>query len=237
LLERDYILRLIEQLAQALARILRFKSSGSTEEAEQELSKLGESAFGLSLDLLLAMSVDDLMRLQSAGEKPDFDRLALLGRFFKERGCVESESWRAVRFFDKALRLWVIVLEQPTAKAMILHGEALRDLLSRLERAQLLEETRLELWRAYELTGDFARAENQLEELLQVDFQRFAPAGAQFYQRLLDRSDEELTAGNLPRDEIEEGLLRLEKIVAAVSLPRARVIASEACDEDPSTSK
>jgi hypothetical protein len=68
------------------------------------------------------------------------------------------------------------------------------------------------LWRYYEKKGDFAAAEDLLHELLEetesdpVRVKR----GVDFYRRLLQRSDAELAAGNLPRDEVEEGIKRLE---------------------------
>jgi hypothetical protein len=67
------------------------------------------------------------------------------------------------------------------------------------------------LWRFYEQNGDFARAENVLFELLEEYgvTETVIPHGVAFYERLLARSDFELSSGGLPRDEVEAGLREL----------------------------
>ena len=74
-----------------------------------------------------------------------------------------------------------------------LHGQTLPvDLLERVFRYE-------------EATGRFAEAENALYAIIE-SAPAFIKEGMLFYERLLRCSDERLAAGNLPRDEVLEGL-------------------------------
>ena len=64
----------------------------------------------------------------------------------------------------------------------------------------------------HERTGEFAKAEDALFAMLDAepDNERILEFGVAFYQRMLAQSDTALTAANLPRAEVEEGLKELE---------------------------
>jgi len=66
------------------------------------------------------------------------------------------------------------------------------------------------VFRYYERMGRYDRAEDVLYEILEVK-PEFSNEGVQFYERLLKRSDEELVKGNLPRDEVLEGMQEMKK--------------------------
>jgi len=69
------------------------------------------------------------------------------------------------------------------------------------------------LWRFYERTGAYARAENVLFALLEAEPENAAlrSEGRAFYERLLRESDTWLEKGDLPRKEVEAGLAELLK--------------------------
>ena len=60
--------------------------------------------------------------------------------------------------------------------------------------------------------GRYAQAEDLLYELLEAapGSKQMVVQGVSFYQRLLQKSNQELITGNLPRAEIEEGLAELK---------------------------
>ena len=62
----------------------------------------------------------------------------------------------------------------------------------------------------YEQQGAYAAAEDVLFDMLEDDDSDAARAtGREFYSRMLSLTDDELEAGELPRDEVTEGLARL----------------------------
>ncbi|HEV2660598.1 MAG TPA: DUF6483 family protein, partial [Ktedonobacteraceae bacterium] len=67
------------------------------------------------------------------------------------------------------------------------------------------------LFAYYELSGQYARAEDTLFDLLETGNNReMVESGRAFYTRLLAKSDADLQAGNLARDEVDEGLAQLK---------------------------
>ena len=85
--------------------------------------------------------------------------------------------------------------------------------MAALSDAPLPLHTELLLMRHYERTGQFARAEDALFAMLDLDPEnaRVQDFGAAFYQRLEGKSDAALEAGDLPRPEIVAGLAEVEK--------------------------
>jgi hypothetical protein len=61
------------------------------------------------------------------------------------------------------------------------------------------------LFRYYESAGKYSKAEDVLFEALEDSGGAdWVAAGQAFYERLAGKSDAELAAGNLPREELEE---------------------------------
>lgn len=85
-------------------------------------------------------------------------------------------------------------------------------LLAALRPHELPARTWQQLWRFFERRGEFGRAEDALFALLEQepDTPGLVEMGLEFYRRLLKRHDDELEAGNLPRDEVEAGMVELE---------------------------
>jgi hypothetical protein len=71
----------------------------------------------------------------------------------------------------------------------------------------------------YERTGEFAKAEDALFAMLDVEPNNWGIVefGLAFYERLQRQSDATLVAGNLPRAELEAGLTELRDRKAALA--------------------
>ena len=71
----------------------------------------------------------------------------------------------------------------------------------------------------YERTGEFAKAEDSLYAMLDVEPRNagLLEFGIAFYERLARQSDDVLAAGNLPRTELEAGLAELRNRQGALA--------------------
>ncbi len=207
--QRDYILRLVEQLAQALDRIVRRRAAGEEDRADEELQAIARSAFGTPLELLASLPEDELMRIIERDSRPDFERLALLARLFWERSLATVKPREdEPRWARKSLRLLSALGERNGGRALGPHREALLALVGSFEQASPTPSVQHDLWLACEALGLFARAEDKLYALDDSEPRLHAREGEAFYRRLLAREDDELDAGGLPRDEVEDGLSR-----------------------------
>ena len=91
------------------------------------------------------------------------------------------------------------------------HEANIADVLAMLEQTTLGPQLQRLLLRYYELQGRFDLAEDHLFELLEADPSAGA-LGLEFYRRLEAKSDAQLEAGRLPRDEVEAGKAEVERL-------------------------
>jgi hypothetical protein len=104
--ERDYILRLIEILAKAVARIVAMRDRGQYEEAVSELDAAGRTLLGVELALLEAIGPEPI-----AAQLGHPEKVEALARLVDERVALErarKAEAAAVRWtaLAKALRAW-----------------------------------------------------------------------------------------------------------------------------------
>lgn len=216
LFQRDYILRMIEQLSQVMARLLMLKS---LEERQEALVLLEEFYGKLRLPparLLLRMPDPELLALISTNGQPDLDKAVGLGMLLKEEGRVHEsmeQYGESGERFRKALYLFLTAerlgADMPGADCRGLIEET-RELL----RPYFIpEHTLLLLLDYYTSAGQYALAEDALFELLE---QEVSPAGRQagerFYRMLQEVPDKSLEEGRLPRHELEQGRADLRRL-------------------------
>lgn len=85
--ERDWLVRMVEQIAAALARVLASRRAGAFDEAREELERVARDAAGLELSLL-----EHLDAASAAALVRDPARLAALARLGLERARVEGDA-------------------------------------------------------------------------------------------------------------------------------------------------
>jgi hypothetical protein len=221
MVQRDYILRQIEQLGMAYGALVR-----SAEErkglqyrvAGEPFDQALRQHFGLDTETVRARSAEELIdavRLESSAfEGPGVvaDRLALLAALVREQAdldAAQGDDDEAAIGRLKALQIFMTVLVTEAASSDFA-SRAIDPLLDLLAAYELPREVMGLLWRHAEQSGDFARAENWLFALLDDD-PGALDDGIAFFERLTHFGDEELARGNLPRAEVLSGLAELRE--------------------------
>lgn len=205
--DRDYMMRMISQMAAAMGRVMGLKEQKKHEEALLEIDEFLSKELRMRTRLALGLSDEDLVQMLSVGGTPNYESVAIVAAFLQEEGDILSETGRtadAVPRFEKALRLMLYVLRgNGPIKGFDLEERAER-LLGNLAPFETSAETKRAVWGWRESEGRFADAEDLLYEL--YDQQGVTPdEGRSFYERLERKSDSELEDGGLPRPELWEG--------------------------------
>jgi Family of unknown function (DUF6483) len=218
--ERDYILRLIKQMTEALAIIFRLERGGDFLEALRVIDSTYQQLLGLDAATIASLPADALLSLIRSsgagyqGSQAVAERLTVLanllqaeGDIYQGLGKIDDSVLRRLKALD--IQLAILTSEDPGSSRA---ADAVRTLLGHLEEYELSVRTKLLLWRHFEQLGDFARAENWMYDVIEDES---APAditerSIAFYHRLLDQTDFDLVHGNLPRAEVESGLAQLE---------------------------
>ncbi len=209
--QKDYIMRLVQQLSQALTRILFQKDSKQYQQALEEIQKSGQLFLGLDLNAIGAFSYEDLHDALRIRNAQDAEHVSLVAELLRHQGdCFAFEGQPEAAHQSYALAL-TLYLDLGTAANP---GPQLADLPARidlllysLDPLALDAAVRLKLFRYFDAAGRYAEAEDLLFHLAD---EQPSPAlydeGLAFFDRLLHTSYRHLKAGNLPYEEVKEGL-------------------------------
>ncbi|HEX3722679.1 MAG TPA: DUF6483 family protein [Nitrolancea sp.] len=220
MVERDYILRLIKQMTEALAIVFKLERGGDLQEALRVIDSTYQQLLGLDAATIATLPADTLLALIRSsgtgyqGNQAVAERLTVLANLLQAEGDVyeglkkpdESVS-RRIKALD--IQLGILTSEDPASTRA---ADSVASLLERLDEYDLAVRTKLQLWQHFEQMGDFARAENWMYEALEDDRapHDIVDRSIAFYRRLLEHDDSDLVIGNLPRSEVEAGLTQLE---------------------------
>lgn len=217
MIRRDYILRMIEEFIRALARIQSLKQVQRWNEAGEALNDEFKRLVGDGVQAVARLSETDLLaRLAQDGPTQIVrEKTLLLTTLLKEAGDVATGEGRAEEGRErylKALHLLLDVLGREDVFECPEFVPKVESLNQGLHGTPLPLRTHAMLMQHYERTGEFAKAEDELFAMLDAesDNERLVEFGCTFYRRLLAQSDAALNEANLPRAEVEEGLMELQ---------------------------
>ncbi|SDG47456.1 hypothetical protein SAMN04488542_1464 [Fontibacillus panacisegetis] len=208
MLRRDYLVRMIEEMAEVIGKVFDLKQQRKTVEALWTLDELFQRQFRFNSALLGSLSAKDIVDLFRNGELIEADKLQSLARLLKEEGDVyllSGQSDEGTVRHMKALHLYLVAgLNGGDTTLWNLDGE-IKELLCLLKGYRLYSETEQLLLRYEEAAGRFDLAENALFRLLK-NGEATKEEGIAFYERLLSLNPHELERGGLPVEEVKEGL-------------------------------
>jgi hypothetical protein len=214
MIRRDYIVRMIEEFAGALARIRALKEQRQYGEASILTEEEFKRITGIDSEALLKLSETELIArlIETDALHGVRQKMFLLTTLLKEAGdfaAVEGRIDESRACYLKGLHLLLDSLargdefEQPEFVPKVeLFVNALDE---------IPPQTGALLMQHYERTGQFGKAEDAFFAILDGDVTNDYALnfGIAFYERLLGHTDTELTEGNLPRPEVEAGLREL----------------------------
>ncbi len=211
----DYVMRQIELLVWGLAKIMGLKQENRLEEAVDLYQATLRKFFGLTEQAVEELPWSDLMAVASLGGLPDYERCALLAQLIAEkadvgrlRGADESA------LYLKALCISLVAVDQSEQLQGAEHARWIDEWLSLLGRVALPEGVLGAAFRHFWRTGQYARAEDVLYEMLDAGLPGSGDEGVAFYQALLAMPDQALALGGLPREEALDGLDSLKKRIS-----------------------
>ncbi|MCQ6558826.1 DUF6483 family protein [Paenibacillus mendelii] len=209
--QRDYFMRMIEQMSVVVGQVMGLRRERKQEEALLVIDELLDREFRLNAKLIRSLSDRDLIAMMTRNGIVETANVYAIARLLKEEGDLHEELQRPESSYPsrlKSLHLFIrlalldapSVLKTPTEEAF--------ELLADLKGYELPAETKQLLLEWHEAERRYDLAENVLYELMEDDVLTKADAD-DFYSRLLLLPEESLEAGGLPRDEIIDGRRQL----------------------------
>lgn len=215
MIRRDYILRMVEEFIQALARLNALKKDNRWQEADGVVDEEFQRLIGMGSQAVAQLTKTELLARLIRGEPTQAvrEKTLILTALLREAGDVAATQGRVESraCYLKGLPLLLETLTREEVFAVPEFVPRVEMFAAALHDSLLPLETQALLMQHYERSGRFAKAEDALFAMLEaepgnaglVDF------GVTFYERLQDQSDACLAAGNLPRPELEAGLAEL----------------------------
>ena len=213
MIRRDYILRQIEQFVAMLAKITGLAKDEQWQEASAVTAGEFQRLTGMDAREVVRLSETELLArlIQSEPTHVVESKAFMLATLLKTNGDLIAGQGRleeSRQYYLNGLHLLLDTFGRNEITERPDFVPAVEAFLAGLRDAPLPVKTNARLIRHYEQTREFAKAEDALFATLDVvpPSPELLELGASFYQRLLELSDDALTAGNLPRAEAEAGL-------------------------------
>jgi Family of unknown function (DUF6483) len=214
---KDQTGSLVARMAAVLPRLALLKQQQRYQEAIDEINETVRSELGLSPRFVKGITDGDLLGMFRSGLITT-PRAAALAKLLKERADInwvmEQPKNGLIRTV-KALTLYLEAFDKAQENAFLDYYNDIETLAANLGEHKLAEPMAGKLFVYYETAGRYSKAEDLLFETLEASGDgAWVERGRKFYERLAAKSDAELAAGNLPREELEESRAELGRFEA-----------------------
>jgi len=219
LFRRDYLMQQIEQMTLVLHRILFHKEQQQPGKAQELLEEACRHVLGMNPRALAALSGRDILQLLTYNGAVDHGRAVAVAALLLEQGALDEERGdeaEAYALYVKALDVLLELLDgaadDEARELRELASPQIGKALGLLAGTFLPVALKRRLLGYWEETGEYAKAEDMLFWWLEdvrdepAERERALAAGEAFFERLLERSEDELAVGRFSRAEAEEGL-------------------------------
>ena len=216
MLEKDYLMRMIQQLAIVLAKILFNKDISNYDLALEEIDDAFKSLLGWDTDFTTSLTSLELFEKLELIEGKHWEKCLVAAELINQEAQVyelkRGYSPLITDLYKKAFLFYLQVIENEQNYNTERCFRNLEYIANILLEEDLPVDFKYSLCKYFELSDQFDRAENIYYELLDEKESGAKEKIKDFYTRLLARTDAELEAGNLPRNEILEGQRHLTKM-------------------------
>ncbi len=217
---------MVEQFAQFIARVVFLKETHRTDAAMVEVNDFCGKVFELGVDELRVLPLEALHAICVMEGEFVPDRAVMLGSLLKEVADLDRLNPGPLRdpcqCLTRSLYLLLAAYGDGTQALPLDAVSTLELVIERSAACELPTQVQRLLAGFFEINGFYSDAEDcwfevigeaEASETESGEAGMLAAAvadGIAFYHRLLDKTDDDLADGGLPRDEVHEGLAELQ---------------------------
>ncbi|MFS0727094.1 DUF6483 family protein [Paenibacillus sp. 1P07SE] len=211
--QRDYFMRMIEQMTQSIGQVMGLRDRKEHLQALAIVDELLDREFRLNSRLIDSLTDKELIGMLTRAGVVDHGSLQGIALLLREKGEIYGEQGEPEASYAallKSLHLFVrgaLEDDEPVTAEPRKEIARLRKLLDEYE---LPAQTKRLLLDWHEQENRLDEAENLLHELLE-DGQLPLQEAERFYHRLLEKSPEQLASGGLPLEEVREAYDELQR--------------------------
>jgi tetratricopeptide (TPR) repeat protein len=204
-------MRQIEQVGRMLAHIVGLAKGGRGDEALGMFDEAYKPLLGVGSRVVATLDDGQLVDLLTSGSNPDLRRVALALELLTAEADLYRQAGQAVEAAVRDRRAVALAGCLAARSERLLDRDLAAGLLERAGELELTVAQRLAIARVLEALGRYADAEDALFELIDERPDDPAPVdeAIAFCQRLRPLEPEELAAGGLTRQEVDDTLAEL----------------------------
>jgi hypothetical protein len=207
MLSEDYLVRQIMQFVSVIAKVAGLKMSGQYQVALEVIDQSLGELLGINADMANLLDDESLYKALTINKVLDLERLRIVAELFKEKGDIlnlQKHKLESNNSYLRSLNYYLLINSNKQPSQSYDLTQKINELILKLVNYDLPEKTILDLFCFYENEGEYAKAENILTILIN------RPKGSivlrdemiLFYQRLLLKSQKELSTGGMNKKQI-----------------------------------
>lgn len=216
MIKNDLFSEKMKKLSEIIQEIMLSNRNKQYEISTGVLNRAYKELLGIDFSLVNKLSYEDIVAFIGAYETSQTMKFIILGELLSLDAQIKNKLGNDTEYINLCFKSLYAYLSSITNDSSSLEfcGGKIEDLLSILEDYELDHQYKLALVSFYQLTGKFDSAEDIIYDLLEEsgNSPEVISCGINFYNSLINKSEEELIKGNLPINEVREGLKVLMSI-------------------------
>lgn len=226
--QRDYILRMFEEMSRVIAQIVYHREMKDYHASHELIDEQFKQTLGMGSGFILSLSDETLLSMLTTLGTLNIEKCWLIALLLKAEGDLytdEQDESKSYYSYLKSCNLFLEALYDQNQQRDIEKIAEIEELLKKLEDYELPLRTRQLLFWYFEYTERYGKAEDMLFDILETEpdealegiagiesMDEIRTKGEAFYARLLNKNDLALESGDFSRSEIREGLTRLHQL-------------------------
>jgi len=209
----DYIMRMIEQFGVFLGAIILYKRRRQFGLALEKIEEAYNGLLHLNADELKKLSVNEIIENKTYKNVLDKDSIEIISRLlFEEADIIErinGPNMESFEYYKKSIELFFILSSENETKDF---HENIDEIITKLANYEIDNGIEYKIYKYYAKRKLYGKAEDELYQLLENNYPNAKDEIKMFYKKLLEKDDSDLEKGNLSRNEIIEGMKKLEYV-------------------------
>jgi hypothetical protein len=158
---RDYIMRMIQQIVQALLHIVKLKKI-DPQEALNVIDETSKNVLGIDGSLADMLSAEDLVSLLKINDPTGYEKCLMMARLLKEKGDTYSflnKEQDSFNFYLKAIRILISIKYTDIKNDIVSPIITIEEVVEKVDNYELPKDIKNYLYQYYKSTGLDSKAE------------------------------------------------------------------------------
>jgi len=213
MVKTDYIIRIIEQFAAFLWAIVFNKKAQNYDIALDKIEEVYNGLLHLDSNVIRNLRVSEIIQNNTYKNILDKDNIEIIANLlFEEADIIErinGTNITSLQCYEKSFELFFVLFDNMETEKTY---EKINEIINKLENYETKNEIMYKIYEYYMKIDLYGKAEDKLYQLLEINYPNIKNEIETFYKILLNKDDNILEKGNLPRNEIVNGIKELENM-------------------------